>query len=225
MCKCSSSGLFGFWACSLGLSESCNLGQADTINADAILNLLPDSIKITDIKMFGEAIVTNRSSPTFRRRELHADEPPINVAYNGSMLFTFVMHHQVHNESVAIPMFIATNGQGTELYHIAPTPTNSTDGDLNTRAGIISWYDTSVGGMYIEGNSDPTCYYYDVVNWLTDSLIVTYNKMMIDFMLVSIDYAVMGHAFNYEVNSHMDGQFTMTGFTTPVPGNWITGYN
>ncbi|KAH7409752.1 hypothetical protein BKA64DRAFT_406562 [Cadophora sp. MPI-SDFR-AT-0126] len=101
---------FGFGLAVLSYQTIATWTKRDTINADAILNLLPDSVKITDIKLFREAIVTNKSSPTFRRRELHADEPPINVAYNGNTPFTFVMHHQVHEESVAVPIFLATSG-------------------------------------------------------------------------------------------------------------------
>lgn len=49
--------------------------------------------------------------------------------------------------------------------------------------------------------------------------------MMADFMLISMGWAIMGHAFDYKVNGYLDGQFTMTGFTTPVPSTWVTGFN
>ncbi|KUJ16054.1 uncharacterized protein LY89DRAFT_102015 [Mollisia scopiformis] len=66
--------------------------KRDTINADTILDRIPNYIKITDMKVFWEPIIANTSSPSHRRRELHAREAPIDVYYNGSMPFVHLYH-------------------------------------------------------------------------------------------------------------------------------------
>jgi hypothetical protein len=77
------------------------------------------------------------------------------VYYNGSLLFTFVIHHTASDGITVLPLFFATDSYSAEIGYIS---NSSNNGTLSTRSGFNGYNYLYTGGLYVEANSDPTCY-------------------------------------------------------------------
>lgn len=202
--------------------------KRDTYNADEFLARIPQAVKITDIKILGDPIIANASSPSLRRRQLDEDDEPIHVNYNGSLPLTFVMHHEVGNDNGDIvPLFIATDGSRMQIYHVEPV--NATSGHdnegqaLRTRNGFNGYNHIGTGGIKLQGNSDPVAYWDDVQDWLNR---YSSHGTLYDIVAETKSSIWMGHAFSYEkAAGKYDGQFIIEGETVPFGGEWERGWN
>lgn len=98
-------------------------------------------------------------------RELHADEVPVNVYYNGNLRLTSILHHDTENSlsTATISLHIATDGQAFSVHHIEEAPSNST---VFPRDGINGYDHIGVGELKFLCNSDAIAYWKnDVGGW------------------------------------------------------------
>jgi hypothetical protein len=202
--------------------------KRDTYHADNVFSRIPDTIKITDVKILGDPIIANATSSSLRRRQLHEDDEPIHVNYNGSLPLTFVMHHELGNSNGdTVPLFVATDGSGMQIYHIEPVDEvagheNGTQ-TLRTRNGFNGYNHIGTGGIKLQGNSDPIAYWDDVQNWL--NRYSNYGTLY-DIVAQSKSSIWMGHALSHEkAGGKYDGQFIIEGETVPFGGEWERGWN
>lgn len=200
--------------------------KRDTYHVDSVLARIPESVKITDVKVYGEPVIANSTSSSLSRRELHRDDDPIHVNYNGSLPLTFIMHHDLGNDNNnTVPISIATDGSRMQIYHVepvAPSP-NDTHAAVQARNGMNGYNHIGTGGVKLQGNSDPVAYWNDVQNWLNrySNYGVLYD--LVDYLKTSI---WMGHAFAYQkAAGKYDGQFIIEGETVPFGGEWERGWN
>lgn len=201
--------------------------KRDTYQVDSVLGRIPDTIKITDVKLLGDPIIANASSSSLLRRQLHEDDEPIHVDYNGSLPLTFVLHHDLGNDTGIVPIFVATDGSGAQIYHIEPINTtdisSNTTQSLKARNGFNGYTHIGTGGIKLQANSDPVANWNDVGNWLNKYSTTGPLYEIVDLTKITI---WMGHAFAYsKADGRLDGQFIIEGETVPFGGEWERGWN
>ena len=98
MYECSSSSHFRFGLAVLSYQKVTSWTKRDTMNADAILNLLPESIKITDIKVFG-GYCHQHVEPYLQTSRTTCRRTPYQCGQQWHHATQLCYAHQFHNES------------------------------------------------------------------------------------------------------------------------------
>ncbi|MAD84956.1 MAG: hypothetical protein CL912_18515 [Deltaproteobacteria bacterium] len=187
--------------------------------ADRLLANVPDAVKITDIQILGEPLTINSSSTTLHRRR-DIDDFPISVNYTGGLPLTFVMHRPVStagssrsidsrssSDAEYVPLFIATDGVRFTVTHLARVNTT-----VSKRGGINGYTHKGVGGLKLQVNSDPVCYWNDVINWLSgdedDDGSPLYQIVQLEKVSLWLGVASVNPIYDYN-GKPFDGQFIM----------------